>query len=290
MADLAGFVPEVWANEALASVLDNVVVEQICNTDYEGDIREYGDVVKINEIGDITITDYTPGSTSAITPQLLSDAQKELRINKSKSFSFWIDDVAKAQTKPKVMGEAMRKAANAVSVQIDKDFAALYTECGLIGAGSRSGATITGVDTTSTNVLKYISIAAQMLDENNAPNDGTRWMFVPPWFHQKIVLAKIALDTSNSDLFNRAFLGNFYGFNIFMSNNVTNGTPAADDACVMFGYRGSISLARQLRNLEAVRPSFYFRDMVKGLMLYGLKVVRPNQTGVLYLDYTAESS
>ena len=286
MADIAHFIPEVWSNQILASLLDQVVAEQICNTDYEGEISQYGDVVKINEIGDITISDYTPGSTSAITPQLLSDAQKELRINKSKMFSFWVDDVAKAQSKPKVMPEAMRKAANAMAVQIDKDFAALHTDAGLV-AGGTSG---TGQDITSTNVLKYISIAAQKLDENNVPYDGTRWMFVPPWFHQKLILAKIALDTSNSALFNNAFLGSFYGFNIFMSNNVVNGTPAGNNARILFGYRGSISLARQLTNLEAVRPSFYFRDMVKGLMLYGLKVVRPNQTGVLYADYTAESS
>ncbi len=290
MGDLAHFVPEIWSSEILASLLDNLVAEQICNTDYEGEIRAQGDVVKINEIGDITVSDYTAGTTSAMTPQKLNDAQKELRIDKAKYFNFWVDDVAKAQAKGDYMGEAMRKATHALAKEVDKSFAALYTQCGLVAGGSIAGSTITGVDITSTNVMKYISICAQKLDEANCPDDGTRWMIVPPWFDQKIKLAKIVLDTNNSALFNNGFLGNFYGFNIFKSNNVTNGTPAADDACIMFGYRGSVSMARQLTNLEAVRPSFYFKDLVKGLFVYGIKVVRPNQTGVLYADYTAESS
>ncbi len=290
MGDLSNFVPELWSAEILAGLLDTLVAEQICNTDYEGEITGYGDVVKINEIGDITVSDYTNGTTSALTPQKLNDAQKELRINKAKSFNFWVDDVAKAQAKGNFMSEAMRKATWSLKAALETDFAALYTEAAIVGGGSRSGSTITGVDISSTNVLKYISICASKLDEANVPNDGTRWMLIPPWFHQKIVLAKIALDTSNSALFNGTYLGNFYGFNLFMSNNVKNGTPAADDACIMFGYKGSISMARQLTSLEAVRPSFYYKDLVKGLFVYGLKVVRPNQTGILYADYTAESS
>ena len=290
MGDLALFVPEIWSSEILASLLDTLVAEQICNTDYEGEVTGFGDVVKINEIGDITISDYTPGTTSALSPQKLNDAQKELRINKAKSFTFWVDDVAKAQAKGNFMSEAMRKATHGLSKELDKTFAGLYTQCGLVAGGSISGSTITGVDITSTNVMKYISICAQKMDEANAPDDGTRWMFVPPWFEQKMKLARIVLDTNNSAMFNNSYLGNFYGFNIFKSNNVTNGTPAADDACIMFGYRGSIAMARQLTNLEAVRPDFYFKDLVKGLFVYGVKVVRPNQTGVLYADYTAESS
>lgn len=289
MAELASFVPEIWSAKILNTLLDILVAERITNTDYEGEIKEYGDTVKINEIGSVTINSYTPGTTSDLTIQKLADAQKELRIDQGNSFSFRVGDVAKVQTKPKVMAEAMRKATHGLAKTIDTAFAGLYTECALVAGGSRAGAAITGVDITSTNILKYISLMAQKLDEADVPY-GTRWAFVPPWFYQKMALAKIVLATDNKATIESGALGNFYGFDFYMSNNVTNGTPAADDACVMFGYRDSISLAKQLVTVETARPAKSFYDIVKGLMLFGIKVVRPNQTGVLYADYTAEST
>ena len=288
----ASFIPEVWAGTVLSRLNDALVFGQVVNRDYEGDIRGFGDVVKINEIGPITVNTYNATSTSALTVQSLSDAQKLLQINQSKYFAFWIDDIDQAQTKPKLMAEYMKNASWALSNNIDEYIAALYTEAGLVAGGSRSGSTITGVDITSTNVLKYLSVAQQKLDENNVPEQG-RWMIVPPWLAQKMVLADIVQNTNNSGILTRGYLGEtMYGFSIYKSNNVTNGTPAADDACVMFGYRGSISLATQIVKVETARPALDggFKTLVKGLLVYGAKVVRPNTLGVLYADATDEAS
>ena len=286
----ANFIPEVWSDTILARLHDALVFGNVANRDYEGEISGYGDVVKINEIGPVTINDYTITSTSGLTIQSLSDAQKLLQINQAKSFSFWIDDVDQAQTKPKIMDEATREAAFAAANNIDEYIAGLYTEAGLVAGGSRAGSTITGVDITSTNILKYLSIAAQKLDENNVPQQG-RWMIVPPWLGHKMILANIVQNTNNSAPLTNGRIGTtMYGFTIYVSNNVTNGTPAADDACVMFGYGGSISLAVQVVRVETVRPSMHFKTLMKGLYVYGAKVVRPNALGVLYADYTAEAS
>jgi len=288
----ASFIPEVWAGTVLSRLNDALVFGQVVNRDYEGDIRGFGDVVKINEIGPITVNTYNATSTSALTVQSLSDAQKLLQINQSKYFAFWIDDIDAAQTKPKLMSEAMREASWSLANNIDEYIAALYAEAGLVAAGSRSGSTITGQDITSTNILKYLSIAAQKLDENNVPQMG-RWMVVPPWMGHKMILANIVQDTNNSQVLSNGLLGRgMYGFDIYVSNNITNGTPAADDACVMFGYRGSISLAVQVTRVETARPALDggFKTLVKGLVVYGAKVVRPNALGVMYADYTAEAS
>ena len=288
---LGNLIPEVWSGMLLSRLNDALVFNQVVNTDYQGEISGFGDVVKINEIGPITVNDYAATSTNALTVQSLTDAQKLLQINQAKSFTFWIDDVDTAQIKPKVMGEAMRNASWALANNIDEYIAALYTEASIVGAGSRSGATITGQDITSTNVLKYISIAQHKLDEANAPQNG-RWMVVPPWFREKLTLAKIVQDTSNSGTLASGLLGRgIYGFDIYVSNNITNGSPAADDACVMFGVRDSISLATQVTRLETARPSLIgFKTLVKGLVVYGAKVVRPDNLGVIYADYTAEAS
>lgn len=288
----ASFIPEIWSGTILSRMNDALVFRSVVNTDYEGDITGFGDVVKINEIGPITVNSYNATSTSALTVQSISDAQKLLQINQAKYFAFWIDDIDAAQTKPKIMSEAMKEASFAMANNIDEYIAGLYTEAALVAGGSRSGSTITGVDVTATNVLKYISIAAQKLDENNAPQQG-RWMVVPPWFAHKLVLARIVQDTSNSGTLASGSLGTgLYGFDFYVSNNITNGTPAADDACVMFGYRGAISLAVQVTKVETARPALDggFKTLVKGLVVYGAKVVRPATLGVLYADYTAEAS
>lgn len=286
---LAGLVPEVWSGLLLRRLNDALVYRNVCNTDYEGEISAFGDTVRINELGPITVNSYTSTSTGDLTVQQLTDAQKVLRIDQQKYFAFWLDAVDEAQIKPKVMDEAMTNSAWALANDIDEKIAAQYTEAALVAAGSRSGSTITGVDITSTNIIKYLSLAAQKADEANMPRP--RWMVVPPWLGQKMTLMKIVQDTSNSGIISNGFLGtSTYGFQTYVSNNVTNGTPAADDACVMFGYRGSITLATQVLITETVRPSKTFKTLVKGLVVYGVKVVRPNQLGVMYLDYTAEAS
>ena len=284
---LESLIPEVWSGTLLSRLNDALVFAQVVNTDYQGEITGFGDVVKINEIGPITVNTYNATSTSSLTVQSLSDAQKLLQINQAKSFTFWIDDIDQAQIKPKVMGEAMRNASWALANNIDEYIAALHTEAGITVAGTSS----TGQDITSTNVLKYISIAAHKLDEANVPQNG-RWMVVPPWFREKLTLAKIVQDTSNSATLQSGLLGRgIYGFDIYVSNNVVNGSPAADDARVLCGYRDSISLATQVTRLESARPSLIgFKTLVKGLVVYGAKVVRPNTLGVLYADYTAEAS
>jgi hypothetical protein len=203
-------------------------------------------------------------------------------------FSFWIDDIDQIQTKPKLMDEAMKNASWALADNIDAYIAALHSEAALV-AGGTSG---TGQDITSTNVLKYMSIAAHKLAEENVPSQG-RWMVVPPWFAEKLVLAKIVQDTDNSQTFATGYMGrSLYGFDIYVSNNVVGGTPAGNNARVLFGYSGSISLAVQVTKIETARPAIDggFKTLVKGLVVYGAKVVRPNTLGVLYCDYTAEAS
>ncbi len=289
---IAGLIPEVWSGRLLSRLNDALVFGNVVNRDYEGEITGFGDVVKINEIGPITIRDYSATSTGALTVEGVSDAQKLLQINQSKYFAFWIDELDMAQVKPKVMAEAMTESAFAAANNIDEYLAGLYLEAAIVAAGSRSGSTITGQNITSTNVLKYISIAQHKLDEANVPQSG-RWMVVPPWFREKLQMMKIVQDTANSEILQSGLLGRgIYGFDIFVSNNVVNGTPAGEDAVIMFGYRESISLAVQVTKLVTVMPALSggFKTLVKGLFVYGAKVVRPNTLGVIYADYTAEAS
>ena len=283
------FIPEVWSSLILSRLNSALVYGNVVNRDYEGEITGFGDVVKINEIGPITVNSYSATSTGSLTVQSVSDAQKLLQINQSDYFAFWIDDLDMVQTKPKLMAEAQKESGFASANTIDKYIRDMYTQAGLVAGGT---SITSGADITSTNVLKYISIAAQKLDENNVPQQG-RWMIVPPWFHHKLVLAKIVQDTNNSGTLANGLIGTgLYGFTFYASNNVKNGTPAGNNAAILFGYRGSISLAVQITKIETARPSLQggFKTLVKGLFCFGAKVVRPDTLGVIYADYTAEAT
>ncbi len=284
---IRNFAPTIWSSRILSRLDEELVFGQVCNRDYEGEIRSLGDTVKINEIGPVTIRSYTRGSTSDITWEFLQDAQKELKIDQAKYFAFEVEDIDKAQNTPGVAAEAQEKAMWGLRNNIDEAIAAKYTEAGITVIGTSA---TSGQDIASHNVIRAFSQAQFKLDEANVPPAG-RWMVVPPWFAGKMALAGIIRDTNNSGIISSGRIpGNFFGFNVYVSNNVSGGTPAADNAKIMCGYTGTISLAVQLLEVEAVRPAKQFSDLVKGLLVYGFKVVRPSTLGVLFVDYTAESS
>lgn len=284
---IRNFAPTIWSGRILSRLNEELVFGQVCNRDYEGEITAFGDIVKINELGPVTIRSYTRGSTSDITWEFLQDAQKELKIDQAKYFAFEVEDIDKAQNKGPVVAEASENAMWGLRNNIDEAIAGVYAQAGItvIGTSATSGA-----DIASHNVIRAFSQAQFKLDEANVPAGG-RWMVVPPWFAGKMALAGIIRDTSNSGIISSGRIpGNFFGFNVYVSNNVSGGTPAADNAKILCGYSGSISLAIQLLAVEAVRPAKQFVDLVKGLLVYGYKVVRPATLGVLFCDYTAESS
>lgn len=281
---LEGFIPEIWSGQLLENLRRSHIFAAVCNNNYEGEIADYGDVVRINQIGTITVSDYSPDVTT-ITPQKISDAQKQLKIDQAKYFAFEVDDVRRTQMKPKIMQAAMREAGWSLRDTMDQFIAGKYTDAAIVsGLGTEAAA----IDITSVNVTEYVGLCAQKLNEANVPLE-TRWMIAPPWFIQKLVLAKITLDTNNSSIISEGFVGRYLGFNLFMSNNVSVKTAATSQGSrIMFGYSGSITLGEQLINMEAYRPESSFHDAVKGLHIYGAKVVRPDATGVLRADYTAE--
>ena len=89
------FIPQIWSARLLEHLDKAHVYANLVNRDYEGEIRNFGDTVKVNQIGDITIKDYTKGSDIE-DPDDLDGTQQILTINQSKYFNFGIDDVDNA--------------------------------------------------------------------------------------------------------------------------------------------------------------------------------------------------
>lgn len=273
------FVPEVWSAKILDKLNKTMVLANLCNRDYEGEISAYGDTVRINEIGDIAINDYTKNSTTALTIQELTDAQQILEINRARYFAFKLDDVDQAQTKPKLMEKAIERAAYNMSDDIDT-YIAEHMSSGGFFAGTNStqlGSTVTALSVTSTLVITALGWAARILDQNNVPGMG-RWAVVSPAVHHQMIAARIVQDTSNSNYLTGGpnAVGNFYGFNIYVSNNVYLGSAASSQYHCLFGNSMGVTFANQLTKVEAFDlGAAGFGDAVKGLNLYGMKITRP---------------
>ena len=261
------FIPQIWSARLLEHLDKAHVYANLVNRDYEGEIRNFGDTVKVNQIGDITIKDYTKGSDIE-DPDDLDGTQQILTINQSKYFNFGIDDVDNAQTNPKLMNEAMSRTAYGMNDVTDSFIANLMA----VEAGSTIGSDDSPIVPTATNAYDYLVDLGTALTEANVPLVG-RWVVVPAWYHG-LLLKDSRFVASGTD-YNKAILEGGYvgvasGFKIWISNNVPN--TSGTKYKIIAGTNAATSYAEQLTEVEGYRPEKSFKDAVKGLHIYGAKV------------------
>lgn len=284
---LNNFIPAVWSGNLLSNLNKAHVYAQpgLVNRDYEGDIKGAGDRVNINQIGRVTVFDYVK-NTDMPAPEVLTDNQRTLIIDQAKGFNFGIDDIDKAQTQPKVMTEATKEAAYALAEATDKFVAGLYT-----AAATNVGSTVAPSTVASaSDAYDYLVQLSVALDEQSVSR-GNRQVVVPPWYLG--LLSKdnrfVGAGVSSDAILRNGFQGSAAGFDIVMSNNVPTATDAT--AGVSFKIQASTpqarSFAEQIVETEAYRPEKRFGDALKGLHVYGGKVVRPEALAVLHLKRPA---
>lgn len=259
---VANFIPAVWSARINRGLENQYVLGNIVNRNYEGDISGYGDQVKINAIGDVTIGDYVRNTTT-VTPEQLSSTQQILEIDQSKYFAFYVDDVDAAQVKPKLMDEAMRKSSRGLSEVADKFIAGFHADAGL----NAEALTMVKGDV----LPLFADVSAKLTDAGNG-REG-RFIVVPAWFEGLMVQAGIELDTANSGVLSEGHIGRFMGFDVLVSTNLEE---SGGETFAMAGTRDAITFAEQIVSTEAYRPESSFSDAVKGLHVYGGKVVEPN--------------
>lgn len=308
---LQNFIPQVWAGELLIALRKQHVFPTLCNKDYEGEIKSMGDTVKINGIGDITISSYSK-DTDITPPQALTDAQTTLTVSQAKYFNFAIDDVDAAQQYPKVMQEAMSRAAYNLADVIDQYVAGFYTDVQSSSVEGSVGSPLTPAVATDANTgttaWDYLIKLATRLNENNVPKSD-RWCVVPPWYAEMIYAdrrftgyatdaAKAAQisggidgtpDPDNQIIDTPDPIAVVRGMKIYESNNipVVAGTPGATGSVytVLAGHPMAITYADNVVKTEAYRPPYRFADAVKGLHLYGVKVTRPYALSLMYAGH-----
>jgi hypothetical protein len=256
------FIPELWAGRINSVLQKNLVFGSVVNRDYEGEFSQAGDIVRINTVGPVTVGSYVKNSTD-IAAEILQDSQSTLAIDTNDYFAFQIDDIDKAQTKGGIMAEAMNDAAYRLRDAAD-------TKIGLLH--SSAGTSMSQTVLTSLNVYAWFLTAGQALSDLNVPREG-RWAVVPPWVITKMALAKLYVENSTNTAADNGIVTRFAGFDVRESNNVY------DDGTIyypMFGTNKAISFVDQINSVEAYRPQTRFSDAVKGLHVYGCKVVYPD--------------
>jgi hypothetical protein len=251
------------------------------NRNYEGEITDSGDSVRITSISRPSVATYTKGSTT-ITPQALTDAERTLLIDQSKYFAFYVDDIDLRQSKNggALMVEAAQEAAYALADTTDQFVAGLYT-----GVDSSNAITTTTINTAALAVTGLINLKIK-LDNANVPMAG-RYVIVPPWYHGLLLGSDlfVRVDASGSaDTLRNGIVGRAFGFDVLVSNNSINVT--GDDYIVQAGYPGALSFAEQIVKVEGYRPESSFSDALKGLHVYGARLVRPTGIATLTASIT----
>lgn len=283
------FIPAVWSARLLANLHKAAVYTQpgVINRDYQGEITGMGDSVKINSIGAVTVGDYTKNSNISAA-QTLTDAQSVLTINKQKYFNFQVDAIDAAQQNPKIMDAAMAEAAYGLRDAMDQDVAALYADASasnLIGstASPKTDAATAGQPYT------YLTQLRQKLDEANVPDDGNRWVIIPPWYEAYLLLdSKFVANAASAPGENSLFNGQIrtvLGMRVLKSNNVPYAAGPIKYR-VVAGHPMAWTLAAQITTVEAYKMELRFGQAVKGLMTYGCKVVRAAALAVLTINPT----
>ena len=310
------FTPEIFSQKVLKFFRRASVVEDITNTDYAGEIENYGDTVRIIKEPTITVSAYSRGTT--VSAQDLADDQTTMIVDQANAFAFAIDDIEERQSH--VNFEALATSSGAYSLKRKFDgnvLQAMVDGAGIAGADDATlagGLTVTNtnlgnattpiaIHTSYDNAVNLMLEMAKELDEQSVPEEN-RWFVASPAFYSKLFAAgsKFAevqvTGDGTSPLRNGLVMqGNIAGFACYKSTamvagqtdavSMTGVTAAAGESICLAGHMSAVATASHIAKTEVVRSTDTFSDIVRGLHVFGRKVLRPEAIVRGVVDTTA---
>ena len=290
------FLPSIYSRKVLNFFRKSSVVEAITNTDYAGEISAYGDSVKIIKEPVISVSDYTRNTDT--TETRLTDQEINLVVDSAKAFKFIVDDIETNMSHVNFKEVATSSAAYALRDSYDAaviatmfsgvstsspdhelgaDAAAATQTMGQHQGGSNS-IDLTGSDGTGTDPLDVMAFMAKLLDEQNVPEEG-RWFVAPPAWYEQLSqsgskLMSVDFNAGQGSIRNGLVSsGKLRGFDMYKSNNIA--APSTAGGKVLAGHISSTATAQTIISTETLRDPTSFGDIVRGLHVYGAKVLRP---------------
>ena len=290
------FLPSIYSKKVLNFFRKASVVEAITNTDYAGEISAFGDSVRIIKEPVISVSDYTRGSDTTATK--LTDQELTLVVDSAKAFKFIVDDIETNMSHVNFKEVATSSAAYALRDSYDAaviasmfsgvstsspdhvlgaDASAATQTMGQHQGGSNS-IDLTGSDGTGTDPLDVMAFMAKLLDEQSVPEEG-RWFVAPPSFYNELSqsgskLLSVDFNAGQGSIRNGLVSsGKLRGFDMYKSNNVAAASTATGK--ILAGHISSTATAQTIISTEVLRDPSSFGDIVRGLHVYGAKVLRP---------------
>ncbi|GAB6937082.1 hypothetical protein ACQP60_18920 [Isoptericola variabilis] len=269
------FIPEIWAADMLTSFREQTVAASLANRNYEGDASK-GNTVHITSAVDVSIFDYSIGEGNGGTtaapkprttqPEATSDTGQELLIDQEKNFDFYVDDIDRRQAAG-TMDAYTQSAAEGLAEDADKFI--LATAATGAGIGLSGAAPTTG--DAAFNIIRDLR---KSMNQAKVPKTQ-RVLLCNSEFDALLVDAgsKItSVDTSGSPAGLRdAVVGRILGFETYTSENL----PVIDEPFALAFYRPALAYVNQIEKTEAMRANDRIADRLRGLHVYGAKVIRP---------------
>lgn len=287
-AGTSKFIPVIWSGKLVEKFYTATVFGAIANTDYEGEISDYGDQVIIRTTPNMTISNYQIGD--ALTYEVPTSANTTLDINKGKYFAFALDDVDAMQSDINLMDDWAEDASEQMKISVDSDVLTnILTDIAAANKGTTAGAVSgdinlgdtgtngnSALQITATNILDYIVDMGLVLDEQNVPETG-RWLVMPAWMVsliKKSDLKDASLAGDGTSILRNGLVGMVDRFMIYLSNNIvgiTEGTATIYKPVA--GHQSGLTFAAQMTKMESLPNPDTFGQLVRGLNVYGFKVI-----------------
>ena len=298
------FAPSIFSQKVLKFFRRASVAEDITNTDYTGEIENFGDTVNIMKEPTLTVSAYQRGSV--VNAQDLADDQITLTVDQANAFAFKIDDIEERHSH--VNFEALATSSGAFALKRKFDANVLQSMSDGAGLAGADDASLSGGLTTTNSALGTASapinvetndaginlmlLMARVLDDQSVPEEN-RWFVAPPIFYEKMFQAgnkmaevQVTGDASSNLRNGLATPGTLAGFRCYKSTalNSTAGTDQvtlsgvatdASENVILAGHISSTSTASHIAKTEVVRSTESFSDVVRGLHVFGRKVLRP---------------
>ncbi len=299
-----GLTPILWYPGLIEKDNDVNTFEEICET--TGELQEGGDTMIMSNIPNVPIQrDFGPGDELVTTA--LDSPKVTLYLNRSAAFSPIIDDIQEAQMKKNANWRNALMAQAAIDVKNDQDKVILQsvgadadvnnTVVGATNAGAKShryniggtaniGAAGGPLQLVAASMIQWLTNLSSVLGEANVPI-GQRWAIVPEWVMNLIMNSDIKSASMMGEKDGSILKGNgrvpypICNLNLYVNEHLAT-TTISGTTCteVLFGGKGCIMYASQLKKLENSRPSKTFETILKGLVTYGFKTYKPNRLGV----------
>ncbi len=291
------YIPEIWSGKLIEKFYLATVFAAISNTDYEGEITAYGDKVKIRAVPDITINDYEIGQS--LNYEKPRSDNVELLIDQGKYYGVAINSVEQKQADIEYVSKWAEDAAEQMKIKIDEDILAdIPSDAATYNYGATAGKVSGNIDlgTTAadgsnaealskTTIVDKIVDCGQVLTEQNIPQTN-RWFVIAAWMASRIKKSELSEASYSGDgvsMLRNGRIGVVDTFELFVSNNVLSTTEGAVNCySSIFGHKSALTFASQLTENDLIDNPDDFGKLMRGLQVYGYKVIKGESLGHLY--------